>query len=298
MMEYEEDIITIAVVNFKPEFGNKESNLKRIIGFAIAACKRGADLVLFPEMSLSGYDYFIADDISTEKKLEMAETSVGQSVKKVAAIAMKYGSYIIYGGAEKTSDDKPILYNSAFLTGPSGVIGTYRKIHPFDKENTWCKKGSEPVMIDTKWGPIGIGICYDSYQFPELIRYYISKGSRLYLNPTAELEEVDKNGSRKAFYAYYDLLEYAVKCNTVFLASANLTGCDRDNYFAGGSYVIGPKITPFYETDVYCYGGSKKNYQEGISFATIDLSLATRRLCLEQTKTHEPDYRAELYKTW
>lgn len=296
-----EDIITIAVVNFKPAFEDKEANLRRILGYAEAACKRGADMIIFPEMALTGYDYFIADDISLEDKISAAEPADGISARKVAEIAQKYGAYIIYGAAEKvplSESTQSVLYNAAFIADPSGKIETYRKIHPFGPELKWCRKGSSPCLINTKWGPVGIGICYDSYQFPELVRYYVSKGARLYLNPTAEIEEINKSGSRKAFYSYYDLLEYAVKCNTIFLASANLTGWDREDYFAGGSYIIGPKITPFFETDVTCYGGAKENFQEGLSFATIDLSLASRRLCQPQSESGQPDYRGELYKTW
>ena len=42
------DIITVAVVNFKVDAADKESNLSRMCGFTEAAAKRGADLILFP----------------------------------------------------------------------------------------------------------------------------------------------------------------------------------------------------------------------------------------------------------
>lgn len=68
------------------------------------------------------------------------------------------------------------------------------------------------------------------------------------------------------------------------------------NYFGGGSCIIGPKITPFYETNMHYYAGNKDNVQEGIHLATIDLSLATRRLAQNKELTGVPDYRPELYK--
>lgn len=293
----EKDVMTVAVVNFRPAAGEKENNLRRMLGFAEAASKRGADLILFPEMCLMGYDYFLRTDISMEDKKAVAETAEGESVRAMAEISKKYGNYIIYGAAERCVE-KDCLYNSAFMTGPEGVIGTYQKIHPFADENTWCKKGERPFMLDTPWGPIGIGICYDSYQFPELMRYYVNKGCRLYLNPTAELEEINVRGSHDSFLHYYNTLDYGVICNSVFIASANLVGYDMDTYFAGGSCVLGPKNTPFMETDVYCYGGSKDNDQETVEFATIDLSLAQRSLCTINKAAGEMDYRPELYKKW
>ena len=295
-MESKNDILTVAVVNFKVSAGNKELNLSRIKGFSIAAAKRGADLVLFPEMCLMGYDYFINEEISMNDKIQTTETIQGPSCKVLAQVAKEYGIYIVFGASEK-KDGCDSLYNSAIAIGPEGVIGAYQKIHPFDSENNCFAKGETPFLFDTPWGPISIGICYDTYQFPELMRYYVSKGSRLYLNPTAVIEEIPKEGSRQAFINYYaPTLEYGVLCNTIFIASANLTGYDDTNYFGGGRAVIGPKITPFFETDMTYYAGDKNNVQEGVYLATIDLSLAGRRLMDDTGAAGEPDYRPELYR--
>lgn len=129
------------------------------------------------------------------------------------------------------------------------------------------------------------------------MRHYVAQGSRLYLNPTAVVEEIPKEGSRQAFIDYYaPTLEYGVLCNTIFIASSNLTGFDDVNYFGGGSAVIGPKLTPFFETNVHYYGGSKDNVQEEVIITTIDLSLARRRLMDCSGAAGEPDYRPEIYK--
>jgi predicted amidohydrolase len=152
-------------------------------------------------------------------------------------------------------------------------------------------------MFDTEWGPVSIGVCYDTYQFPEIMRHYVAKGSRLYLNPTAVVEEIGREGGRQAFLDYYaPTLEYGVLCNTIFIASANLTGFDDNSYFGGGSAVIGPKITPFFETNVHYYAGCKDNVQEELLVATIDLSLAKRCLMDDTGAAGEPDYRPDVYK--
>jgi len=296
-MDYKKDIINVAVVNFKVNSGDKENNLRRITEFSASAAKRGADLVLFPEMCLTGYTYYINKDLDMEAKISMAETINGPSCTSIAKIATEYNIYIVFGMAEKFEESSKNLYNSAVAIGPDGIIGSYQKFHPFDIENNWCLKGEKPFMFDTQWGPISIGICYDTYQFPELMRHYVSKGSRLYLNPTAVIEEIPKEGSRQAFINYYaPTLEYGVLCNTIFIASANLTGYDDTVYFGGGSAIIGPKVTPFFETDMIYYAGNKDNVQENIYIATIDLSLATRRLCVDNACTGIPDYRPKVYR--
>lgn len=294
---YESDIITVAVVNFKVMPGNKESNLSRIKDMSIAAAKRGVDLILFPELCLLGYDYFLRDDISLEEKLQATETVKGSSVKVLEKVAKEYGIYIVFGMSEKTEEDSKEIYNSAVVIGAEGFVGSFQKIHPYGDENKWTTKGETPFMFDTKWGPISIGVCYDSFQFPELMRYYCWKGSRLYLNPTAAAEEVPNEGSRNAFIrCYAPHLEYGVLTNSIYIASSNLTGRDGGCYFGGGSMIIGPKTNAFEEVEVTCYAGSADEYQVGMFIGTIDLSLAVRHQNIVNPYTGQTDYRPEIYR--
>ncbi len=292
------DIMTVAVVNFKVDPCNKEGNLSRICGYAEAAARRGADLILLPEMCLYGYDYYVDTTVTTEEKIRTAEMKDGPSARAVAEIAKKYGIYVVFGMAEKKEDTPDsVLFNSAIAISPDGSIESYHKMHTFDSEGSLFTKGEEPFMLDTPWGPIGISICYDTYQFPELQRHYCAKGCRLILNPTAYYEEISFEGSRDAFHRTFGAtLEYGVLCNTIYIATANLTGKDLNGYFGGGSSIMGPKVTPFYETMLHYYAGGKENAQAELLMATIDLSLADRTLFVENEFTGEPDYRPEIYK--
>ncbi|MFA9376346.1 MAG: carbon-nitrogen hydrolase family protein [Lachnotalea sp.] len=289
------DKITIGVVNFNVRNGDKEHNLTKIEKISIEAAKKNVDLILFPETCLMGYDYFINENILMEEKIKHSEKLDGESVNRIKKIAQSYEIYIIFGMSEK--DDNGNLYNSAIITEPNGTVGAYRKIHPFDKENTWCLKGTTPFMIDTKWGLISVGICYDTYQFPELMRYYVAKGSRLYLNLTALAEEINLEGSKDAFLkSYTTMLEYGVLANSIYIASSNLCGYDHFNYFGGGSMVIGPKETEFKENNLKVYCGDDRNVNEGLFFAEIDLSLSKRDIFQKNAITDTPDFRPDLYK--
>ena len=66
------DIITVAVVNFRVDAADKASNLSRMCGFTEAAAKRGADLILFPEMCLYGYDYYVDESVPQEEKVKVS----------------------------------------------------------------------------------------------------------------------------------------------------------------------------------------------------------------------------------
>lgn len=296
-MEYQ-DILTVAVANFKIFPRDKKKNLARLCGFAEAAAKRGADLIVLPETCVSGYDVMIDETVPFAEKLAIAEPLGGESCQALGEIAKKYGVYIVFGMPEK-DPEQDVLYNSAFSISPDGTYGVYRKIHPFGPENTWCKKGDKPFMLDTPWGPVGIGICYDSYQFPELMRYYASQGARLYLNLTALVEDVPKNGSREYFRDYYwRLLEYGVKSNTIYIASSNLVGVDEVDVFGGGAAILGPALDTYEDTFVETYAGDWNCTREGIFLGTIDLALATRDIFENNPISGEPDYRPEVYKNF
>ena len=199
--------------------------------------------------------------------------------------------------SEKKEENADKIYNSAVVLGTEGFIGSYQKIHPFGSENLWCAKGKDPFMFDTEWGPVSIGICYDNYQFPELLRYYVWKGSRLHLNPTAVIEERPNEGSRHAFVrCYAPHLEYGVLSSSVYIASSNMTGYDMDSYFAGGSMVIGPKTNAFDEVEVTTYIGDRNDYQAKMFIGTLDLSLAVLHQCEDNPYGGGPDYRPEIYK--
>lgn len=302
MREYE-DIMNVAVVNFRQVWGKKESNLERIKGFIRAAAKRGADLVVFPEMALNGYDN--EENVDKSKKMQVKEAEVvpGASTLAVAEVTRKYQIYAVFGMAERDQDDSAIVYNSAVACGPDGIIGTYRKIHPALAEQCWCTRGDEPFTFMTPFGPIAIGICYDSYNFHELMRYYAASGSRLYLNPTA----IGPSGRHDWRDYYLTGLKQGVNACEIFIASSNLTGnnmldeeeggslsniADLGAGYGGGSMILGPGL---YDK-LHVYAGDIDHKEETICMATIDLSLAGRRNFKVDSLTGYPDYRPDIYK--
>jgi len=298
-----EDIINVAVVNFRAVWGDKASNLARIKGFIAAAAKRGADVVCFPEMALTGYDN--ETNVPKSEKMQMREAEVvpGPSTTEIGEIAKKYGIYVVFGMPERDQDDPTVLYNSAVACGPQGIIGSYRKIHPALEEPCWCSKGKEPFSFETPWGKIGVGICYDSYSFHEIIRYHAATGARLYLNPTAMC--ASPGFDWKAYYLQG--LIQAVNANEIFVASSNLVGREQipenvggsisnmkfgsSTLFTGASVILGPGICE----KIHTYAGSVDICEEDIFIATLDLTLASRNIFKINPITGTTDYRPDVY---
>lgn len=284
------DICTVSVVTFHPVWGNKEANLKRICEYVEAAAKKGSDILILPEMCLTGYDDEADKSLQDKMQYKEAETVPGPSTLKVAEIAKKYGIYVIFGMPIRDNNDYNTIYNGLALISPEGIYGSYHKIHLPSPEPNWATRGDKPVIFETPWGPLGIAICYDNYAFPELTRYYASKGCRLMVNSTALAH------CHGPFFGS-TTLEASVVQNGIYIASANLGGLDVDNYFWGGSSILGPGQK--HAWSYYYYAGRKFTDEDApeceMFTATIDLSLASRYPFKHNPSVNGTDWRPDKY---
>lgn len=293
------NVIKVTVVNFNAHWGNKEHNLQKILEYSEIAAKEGSNIILFPETALTGYDD-VADTPRPEKmQTLLAEPVPGPSTEKIAEFTKKYGVYVVFGMSEKDKEDPEVVYNSAAIVGPDGIVGSFQKIAPYGAENNWAERGKSPCVFDTPWGPIGVAICYDTYMFPELARYARAKGARLMLNPTAlAYPYCMAPGNRTA-------IEAMVITNYMYVASANLCGNDEHQNFWGGSHIVGPNENG---QGVHYYGGTpfytEAGHQVEMHSATIDLSYADECMAFcpifkkDQFivgKPSSPDFQPEVY---
>ena len=178
-------VMKISTVAFHAIWGKKELNLQRMLDYIELAAGEGSNLVVFPEMALTGYDDKKEQPKAEKMQVLQAETVPGPSSQRIAEAARKFGLYVAFGLPERDRWAPGAVYNSACVCGPEGILGVYRKIHLAYPEPHWAIRGRDPFLFQTPWGPIGVGICYDSYCFPELMRYYAAKGCRAYLNLSA-----------------------------------------------------------------------------------------------------------------
>ena len=293
------DILNVAVVNFAPVWGNKEMNLKRILEYTEAAALKGAQIVVFPETCLTGYDPE-PEDLPKEQRMHrrLAETIPGPSTEKVCELTEKYHIHVLFGMPERDKNDSDTVYNAAAVCGPKGLIGSCRKIHLPFSEHLWADAGQRPFLFDTPWGPVGVAICYDFYCFPEITRYFRAKGARLMINCTAicTLETAGAGGALGNL-----CLQYLAVNNDAFIATSNLCGRDKTSWFMGGSCILGPSISA---TGFHYYAGSRflepGADESGIFTASIDLS-DVRHSFLNSVWDGDivcGDWRPDLYEEW
>jgi predicted amidohydrolase len=222
------DKIKLALAQISSKRENKEVNLQKIETLTLKAKEQGADLAIFPELSLTGY-------VVRDQFYELAETIPGATVEKVEALAKKTGMHIIFGMPELSEKTRATVFNTAVFVGPEGLIGKYRKMylptHSVFEEKRYFRPGYQTAAFQTELGNIGLCICYDIF-FPEVIRLTRLKGAQLIVCISA---------SPAVRRSYFETLTCARAIeNTAFLAYVNLAGVQDGLQFWGGSRLVSP----------------------------------------------------------
>jgi predicted amidohydrolase len=220
--------IKVALAQISCKRGDKGENIKRIESRVTKAKQQGADLVIFPELSLTGYT--MRDQI-----YELAETIPGNSTTFLEKLAKKAGVYIVFGMPELSEKTQATVYNAAVLVGPEGFIGKYRKMylptHSVFEEKRYYRPGYQTAVFETELGKIGLIICYDIF-FPEVSRLTRLKGAQLIVCISAS------PATRRIFFETLTVAR-AIE-NAAFLAYVNFVGIEDGLQFWGGSRLVAP----------------------------------------------------------
>lgn len=159
-------------------------NLQRLEHISAQAAAQGADVLVVPEMFLTGYD------IGVQAVQQLAEARDGASSKAVRAIAARHRLAIAYGYPER---DAGRCFNAAALIDAGGRLLTHhRKRHLFgDLDRRLFAAGDDdaPLGVLHGWN-VALLICYD-VEFPEPVRRAAQAGADVLLVPTANMPEYD-----------------------------------------------------------------------------------------------------------
>lgn len=218
----------IALAQISCRQADKAENLAKIKKTVAKAKNQGADLIIFPELSLTGY--VIRDEV-----YELAERIPGPSTEIMEALAKKNDVHIVFGMPEISAGTQATLHNSAVLIGPKGFIGKYHKMylptHSIFEEKRYFRPGYQIAVFESELGKLGFIICYDIY-FPEVTRLTRLKGAQLLVCISAS------PGVRRSFFEALTVAR-AIE-NTAYLAYVNLAGIEDGLQFWGGSRLVGP----------------------------------------------------------
>lgn len=201
---------------------DKKYNLIQAEDYIAACSHRGAELVLFPEMSMTGYTTCPEQAAETNKNSYTIDTIKKLAVRYNVAVGI---GYVLYNEGKYTN-------RYAIVDKKGNVILDYGKIHPFSYagENKKFHKGNRLEFCEIEGITICSLICYD-LRFPEIFQIASQK---------ADLIVVAANwdGTRDEHWRL--LLQARALENQCYVIGVNRIGSDENNYCIGNSMVVDP----------------------------------------------------------
>ena len=231
------------------------------------AKKGGADLVVFPEMALTGYN------IGADRIRQLAQPRGGAMVQSLIEMAKCNSIGVLCGFPEA---DGVRVFNAAVLIDASGtVLSVCRKVHLFGDVDRAAFSAADTLCPLVQFGDwsVGLAICYD-VEFPELVRAYALAGADVILVPTANMLPFIGIATR--------VVPTRAEENEIYVAYANRVGVEGAFEYCGLSCVSGPD-----GTDVARAGSS-----EEMIFADISKDKVAR---VRKSLSHLKDRRSDLY---
>jgi len=257
----------LALVSLLQEWENKEANFSSCRAFVQKAKAQGAELVVFPEMTLTAFSMNTVDTAE--------DPSDSKSVELFRCLAHEFHVSIVFGvvfrhGGKSTN-------NAIWVDANGLVLGSYTKIHPFSfsGEDMVFSGGNKICIVKLESEVIGLTICYD-LRFPEIYSA-LGKQCDIIINIA--------NWPARRVDHWNTLLKARAIENQLFIVGVNRTGTDGNGLeYIKSSQVINPNgellnpITSVNEVDIY----------------DIDCEYIGR---FKQTFSTTQDRKIELYKS-
>jgi predicted amidohydrolase len=211
------DPMKICIAQIRPVAGNIEQNIQLHKQSVEQAIARKADLILFPELSLSGYEPRLAEQLATTQEDERLD--VFQAMSETHGI-------VIWPGIPTRSEAG--IHISILIFQPDGSRTTYSKQLLHEDELPYFVPGQTEVMINCKGKKIAPAICYESLQTVHAEKAH-NNGADIYLASVAK----SAKGVEKA-YVHYPLI---AKQHGMIVLMSNSIGPSDDFVGAGASAV-------------------------------------------------------------
>ena len=219
--------IRIAAIIMNCPVGRVADNLDHMASWVAAASKRGADLICFPEMNVTGYS-------TLDAIKDFTETVPGAISQSVLAMAREFKMVILSGLAE--ADAKGRVFASHPVVTPEGVAGTYRKIHIAPPEINVFSAGNTIPLFEIKGVKFGIQLCYDVH-FPELSTHMATHGADVIFMPHAS----PRGTPTQKFNSWMRHFPARAFDNSLYVVACNQTGYNQAGLnFPGLTVILNP----------------------------------------------------------
>lgn len=241
-----------AAIQLNPTVGDLDGNYQKHIQMIREAVDAGADFVIFPEMSLTGYP--LEDLVLRPSFVEAVEF---KTLRLAQEISETFPNVSVIFGGPRFSADKKRIFNSAFYVDQGKIARTIDKVElpnygVFDEKRVFTS-GGEPYPVDFRGYQIGVMICEDAW-FPRVSRSLHENGAVVLIAVNGSPFEMGKNVTRRKVVAK------RVRETGLPMMYINMVGGQDELVFDGGSfYWDGQKIQ------------EAPNFKEGVFIWSVEL---------------------------
>jgi predicted amidohydrolase len=254
--------VRIALAQIAPRLGALDENLERHLDLLADARDRGAGLVVFPELGLTGY---LLQDLAGEVAMRLDD----ERLERLARATVGLSAIVSF--VEESSDHR--LFISAGLFEDGALRHVHRKLflptYGLFDERRFFAPGDALRAVPSRVGAgIGIGVCEDFWHLtvPQLLAL---DGAQILVNvsssPGRDLAATNEVGLGTAT-SWRTLMRAYAQLTTSFVIFCNRVGVEESISFWGGSEVIGPTGEVLFGAPLYDAG-----------LFTVDISLADVR---------------------
>ena len=270
--------VSIGLVQAGSEPLDVDANRSFLASRTEQAFRRGAQVVILPEMSATGY--------TTDKHglALAAEPVAGPTTSSWMDLASTYGGYVVGGFCEAYEGE---LFNTAAIVGPEGVVLHYRKLHLFADEKNAFEPGNLGLpVVRTELAVLGLCVCYD-LRFVEVARVLALKGVELLCVPTAWISGFDSVPQEAGICSQAQGAVVQANLNQIFIACASQVGLHGGYRFLGSSVLADPF------GDLICGPLSGTEEEDGVVLA--DMGVVEEAAQRGPLITPRDDRRTDLY---
>jgi predicted amidohydrolase len=225
----------IAVCQLALSVGDVAANRAAAAAAVAEAAEHGADLVVLPELSDTGYVF----SGPAEARALAAPAADSPTLRHWRALSVQYATAIAAGFCELGDDGR--LYNSAAVVSGDEIRTVYRKAHLWDAEKLVFTPGDgPPPVVDLPFGRVGLMICYD-LEFPEWVRLAALDGADVITAPVNWPASDVPPGERPSDVVR---VQAEASMNRVFIAVADRCRAERGVSWVGGTVIVSPDGYP------------------------------------------------------
>ncbi len=223
----------LVVAQTNPALGDLEKNLEDHLQ-RIDAATGTADLILFPELSLTGY--FLRDQVE-EVALRPEDAFLRPLLERSKHIS------IAFGFVERSREGR--LYNALGFLEDGRFLGLHRKVHLvsyglFDEGRDFAA-GERFQLIESRHGRFGPLLCEDMWHMPSAYSYFLADADALLVASASPARGVEAPGPGLASQRTWNiLLQASSLLYRTWVAYSSRVGWEDGIGFGGGSRVLDP----------------------------------------------------------